>query len=339
MAKFEAELRSLAGGSLPHVDPDAACQLVLETLAIPTWPQLPKRSFLENMYVQFSEGFPGVVIADEQFYVNRDDDLDAGLERLYVAYLTDRVEHAAIGPHYAAGLHRFLDLNLHRVPAVKGQVTGPLSWSLMVVDEKRVPIMEDDVLTEAISKHLRLKAAWMERELRKLAPQTIIMVDEPYLGTLDSDSMSLSRAQAALLLEEVFAGIDGLKGIHCCGSPDWSMVLPASADIISMDAYDYPGSLAEHVEAVDAFLQRGGIIAWGIVPADDRALGEDLDSLVDRFHAAIETLVVRGLKREDLLAAALIMPACGLGSLPLATAERVLYLTHDLSNALRERYA
>jgi methionine synthase II (cobalamin-independent) len=339
MAKFQAELRSLAGGSLPHVDPDAACQVVLDTLAIPTWPQLPKRSFLENMYVQFSEGFPGVAVADEQLYINRDDDLDAGLERLYVAYLTDDLEYAAISPHYAAGLHRFLALNLHRVPAVKGQVTGPLSWSLMVVDEKRVPIIDDDVLTEAISKHLRLKAAWMERELRKLSPQTIILLDEPYLGSLDSDSMSLSRAQATLLLQEVFAGIEGLKGIHCCGSPDWSMILSANGDIVSLDAYDHPGGLAEHVEAVDTFLKRGGMIAWGIVPADDRALQENVESLVDRFHAAIETLVVRGLHQDDLLAAALVMPSCGLGSLPLVTAERVLALTRDLSNALRERYA
>lgn len=339
MAKFQAELRSLAGGSLPHVDPDAACQLVVDTLSIPTWPQLPKRSFLENMYVQFSEGFPGVVVADNQLYVNREDDLDAGLERLYVAYLMDDVDYAAISPEYAAGLHRFLAWNMHRVPAVKGQVTGPLSWSLMVVDEKRAPIMEDDVLTEAISKHLRLKAAWMERELRKLSSQTIILVDEPYLSSRDSDSMTVSRAQATLLLQEVFAGIEGLKGIHCCGLPDWSMILPAGGDILSLDAYDYPESLAEHAEAVDEFVKRGGMISWGIVPADDRALEENVESLVERFHAAIETLVLRGLHQDDLLAAALIMPSCGCGSLPLETAERVLTLTRELSNALRERHA
>jgi methionine synthase II (cobalamin-independent) len=339
MAKFKAELRSLAGGSLPHVDPEAACHLVMETLAIPTWPQLPKRSFLENMYVQFSEGFPGVVVADEQLYIKREDDLDAGLEQLYVAYLTDDLEYAAISPQYAAGLHRFLSLNLHRVPAVKGQVTGPLSWSLMVVDEKRTPIIEDDVLTEAVSKHLRLKAAWMERELRKLSSQTIILLDEPYLGSLDSDSMSLSRSQATMLLQEVFAGIEGLKGIHCCGLPDWSMILPANGDVLSMDAYDYPDSLTAHAEALDAFLKRGGMIGWGMVPADDRVLEEDLESLIDRFHAAVEGLVSRGFHRDDLLAAALIMPSCGLGSLSLDTAERVLALTHDLSGALRERHA
>ena len=28
--------------------------------AIPCWPQLPKRSYRENMYVQYAEGFPGI---------------------------------------------------------------------------------------------------------------------------------------------------------------------------------------------------------------------------------------------------------------------------------------
>jgi hypothetical protein len=69
---FRPELRSLAAGSLPHTDPKDACQTVLETVDIPTWPQLPRRSFLENMYVQFSERFPGVVIADEHIYVDQE---------------------------------------------------------------------------------------------------------------------------------------------------------------------------------------------------------------------------------------------------------------------------
>ncbi len=50
-------------GSMPHTDPAAACSLVTRFLKdIPAWPQLPNRSFLENMYVQYSQGFPGVVV-------------------------------------------------------------------------------------------------------------------------------------------------------------------------------------------------------------------------------------------------------------------------------------
>jgi len=80
------------------------------------------------MYVQFSECFPGVVLADERIYVDRTRDLDPQLEQLYLAYLGDDLAYATIHPEYAAGLHRFLRLDVGRPPAVKGQVTGPVSW-------------------------------------------------------------------------------------------------------------------------------------------------------------------------------------------------------------------
>ncbi len=196
MDKIDLSLRTLGGGSLPHTDPDAACRLVLDTLDIPTWPQLPRRSFRENMYVQFSERFPGVVLADERIYVDRSQDLDPQLEQLYLAYLGDDLAYGTISHEYAAGLHRFLHLDVGRPPAVKGQVTGPVSWGLTVVDQDRRPVLYDDVLADAVAKHLRLKAAWMERELRRLSPQTIIFIDEPYMSSFGSAYISLERDQA-----------------------------------------------------------------------------------------------------------------------------------------------
>lgn len=339
MSKFRAELRSLAAGSMPHTEPSQACMLLLECLDIPTWPQLPKRSFLENMYVQFSEGFPGLVVTDERVYVDRGHDFDPELERLYVAYLMEDLEFAAVGADHAAGLHHFLGLDWGGQPVVKGQVTGPVSWGLMVADQARTPVLYDDVLAEAIAKHLRLKATWMERELRKLAPQTLVFVDEPYMSSFGSAFVSLSREQVITLWEEVFAGIEGLVGVHCCGNTDWSLLLSTSVNILSLDAYEYAESLALYPDEVKAFLARGGIIAWGIVPASDQALEETVDSLAERFHGALGLLTAKGLSQDDLLASALITPSCGCGSLTVETAERVIQLTGQLSTALRERYA
>jgi hypothetical protein len=339
MSGFKAELRSLAAGSLPYTEPVAASKLVLDTLDIPTWPQLPRRSFLENMYVQFSEKFPGTVVANERIYVDRDRDLDPELEQLYVAYLTNDLDYAAISADYAAGLHHFLGIDLGQLSVMKGQVTGPVSWGLTVTDQNRKPILYDDILAEAIAKHLCLKAAWMEQELRKLSPQTIVFVDEPYMSSFGSAFVSLSRDQAETLMEEVFAGIQGLKGVHCCGNTDWSLLLSTSVDILNLDAYGYAEALALYPDEVGSFLQRGGIIAWGIVPASDQVHEETVDSLSDRFHQAVGLLVDKGLHQDDLLASALIMPSCGCGSLAIETAERVFQLTREVSKALQERYA
>lgn len=338
MSGLKAELRSLAAGSLPHADPAAASQLILNTLDIPTWPQLPRRSFLENMYAQFSERFPGMVVGKERIYVDHDRDLDPELEQLYVAYLMNDLSHAAISPEYAAGLHHFLDLNLDKLPVVKGQVTGPVSWGLMVSDQDRKPVVYDDVLAEAVANHLRLKATWMETELLKLSLQTIVFVDEPYMSSFGSAFMALNRDQVIFLLEEVFAGIQGLKGVHCCGNTDWSLLLSTSVNILNLDAYDYAEALALYPDEVSAFLGRGGIIAWGIVPASDQALDETVESLVDRFHEVLGLFTAKGIDQDDLLAAALIMPSCGCGSLAVETAEQVLTLTGEVAKALQERY-
>lgn len=339
MDKVNLSLYSLGGGSLPHTDPVAACRLVLDTLDIPTWPQLPQRSFRENMYIQFSERFPGVVLADERIYVDRTQDLDPQLEQLYLAYLGDDLSYGVINPEYAAGLHRFLRLDTGRRPAVKGQVTGPVSWGLTVVDQDRRPVLYDDILADAVAKHLRLKAAWMERELRRLSPQTIIFIDEPYMSSFGSAYISLERDQAIGLISEVLAGIQGLKGVHCCGNTDWSLLMDTPIDILHLDAYDYAESLSLYPDQVQAFLARGGLIGWGVVPASDRVWEETTAGLVRRFEEALALLVAKGLHRDDLLAAALVSPSCGCGSLKVDTAERVLRLTAELSTALKERFA
>ena len=339
MDKTNFSLRTLGGGSLPHTDPDAACRLVLNALDIPTWPQLPQRSFRENMYIQFSECFPGVILADERIYVDCTRDLDQQLEQLYLAYLNDDLAYGAISPEYAAGLHRFLRLDVGLPPAVKGQVTGPVSWGLTVVDQDRRPVLYDDILADAVAKHLRLKAAWMERELRRLSPQTIIFIDEPYMSSFGSAYISLERDQVVELLSEVLAGIRGLKGVHCCGNTDWSLLMDTPIDILHLDAYDYAESLSLYPEQVAAFLARGGLIGWGVVPASDRVWEETVAGLVRRFEEALALLVAKGLHRDDLLAAALVSPSCGCGSLKVDTAERVMRLTAELSKALRERYA
>jgi len=342
MSEFELNLLPTAVGSLPHEEPKEACELVMKYLPqIPAWPQLPKRTFLENMYAQFSEGFPGIVLEDERIYVDRGRDLDPGLERLYVAYLENDVDYGATSPEYAAGLPQLITSLVPRpssLVAIKGQVTGPISWGLTVVDQNRRPVLYDEVLADAVAKHLRLKAAWQERELRKIAPTTIIFVDEPYLCAFGSAFVSLSREQVVQYLEEVFAGIEGIKGTHCCGNTDWSIVLSTSLDILNFDAYSYAESLSLYPDDVKAFLKRGGVIAWGIVPNDEKVMDETVESLVRRLHDAMSLLVEKGVPLDDMINAALITPSCGLRSLSIEAAERALELTAAVSAAMRERY-
>ena len=137
MPGIEFGCRPMAIGSMPHTEPAEACVQILKYLKeIPCWPQLPRRSFNENMYAQFSQGFPGITVTGDRVYVDRAQDLDEPLEKLYVAYLEDGVDKYPVSPDYAAGLHAFLALNNLSPIAVKGQVTGPVSWGLTITDNE-----------------------------------------------------------------------------------------------------------------------------------------------------------------------------------------------------------
>jgi len=343
MTKGGFELNGLATviGSMPHVEPREACSLVLTNISeIPAWPQLPRKSFLENMYVQFSEGFPGAIVEGERIWVDRSKDLSRPLEQLYTAYLENNIEYGAISARYAAGFHAFLKKGKQKGrKAVKGQVTGPISFGLSVTDQNRRPLLYDEVLADAIAKHLRLKAAWQEKMLKSMCPKTIISVDEPYLSSLGSAFVSFPREQVVTLLEEVLGGISGLKAIHCCGNTDWSVVLQTSLDILSFDAYNYAETLALYPDEVKNFLNRGGVIAWGIVPNDEQTLAKETEaSIRDRLEEAMSLLSKKGISYDTIKSQCLITPSCGLGPISTKAAARALELTAAVSADFRKRH-
>jgi methionine synthase II (cobalamin-independent) len=327
-------------GSMPHVDAGDACSVIMKYLPdIPFWPQLPHRSAKENMVVQFSEGFPGVVAEANRIHIKPPADFESQVEQIYVDYEKDDSSRYGVSSEYAAGLHAFLS-SAEGNKMVKGQVTGPITWGLAVTRQDGLGLLYDDTLAEAIARFLRLKASWQENVLKGISPGTIVFVDEPYLVSLGSVFTPIPEEKVPGLLEEVFKGIEGMKGLHCCGNTNWSVVLETSLDILSFDAYNYASSLSTHSDKVKAFLERGGCIAWGIVPNDEEVLREEsLPGLRDRLEDAMAPFTRDGVKFRQIIAQGLITPSCGLNVLSLEGARRALELTAELSADLRSRYA
>ena len=328
-------------GSMPHTDPAEACAQVTRFLKdLPAWPQLSKRSFLESMYVQFSQGFPGLSLANEKVTVDRTRDLDKPLEEFYAAYLANDVDKYPISVACAAGLHRFVALTGLSPKAVKGQIVGPISWGLCVTDNEGKAVLYEDTLADAGAKLLRLKAAWQERELKKISANTIIFVDEPSMASFGSAFFNISKEKVVSLLEEVLGGISGLKGLHCCGNTDWSVLMGTSLDIVSFDAYSYAQSLALYPVEVTKLLGKGGCIAWGIVPNEEESLAkETVASLQDRLEEAMAPFTRKGIAFKQLLKQSLLTPCCGLERLKTPEGSgRALELLAALSRRIRSRY-
>jgi len=65
MQKFNFMITGI--GSMPFLDVDETCLLIKENFPdMPFWPQLVKRSFYEDMIIQFSEGIPFLKVFEEK---------------------------------------------------------------------------------------------------------------------------------------------------------------------------------------------------------------------------------------------------------------------------------
>jgi hypothetical protein len=336
---------AMAVGSVPYVDPAEALRLILErTPEIPAWPQLPRRSYLENMYVQFTEGLPGMVVDEPglRAYVQ----LDAAAEEIgpFLEKLDGGDPAAfAVSPSYAAALPmlgRALTSIEMPPPFVKGQITGPVSFGLSVPFEDRRAILYDDTFRDIATKLLSAKARWQADLLALWAPASVplIMVDEPSLTQAGSAFVSIPEAIAFPALEECLGAIDCLTGIHVCGGTDWGRVIGLPLDVLNFDAADHLDSLLSHADAVAGFLTEGGMLAWGAVPNDERAFTLTAEVVGGRMIDAAGALArLAGSEVDTVLAASFVSPACGTGSLPVEVAERCFALAAETSCWLRAR--
>ena len=343
MDSWEPRLTATAIGSLPYRDAGEACDMTLTHLAeAPAWPQLPRRNFRENMYAQYSEGLPGVVIDEgrRKVFCDTTRDLLADMEKIFQAFLDEDVSAVRIGEEYASGLYRMADklAKEERIyPLLKGQVTGPVSFGLTVLDEKNRPILYNDQLAEAMMRLLNLKARWMEGFLRKTgkAREVLIFFDEPYLVSVGSALVSVSRERVVESLRLCAGGLTCLTGAHCCGNTDWTLLFEAGVRVVSFDAYGYIESLALYPEGLSRFLEEGGVLAWGLVPNNARVDEETADSLARRFEEGIATLAARGVDPDLLLDRAMVTPSCGLEGVSEEQAGRAYRMTSELSGLLR----
>ncbi len=336
-------------GSVPHREAAEVVDFVLDNfLEIPFWPQLPQRSFKENMYVQYSEGLPGFTLNEEeqQVLVDLSSDWLGKLESFYQAYLNGDTDFFSVSKDYAAGFFEFLERikNKEDKPLfLKGQVTGPVSFGLTVTDQNKKPIIYEETLKDALVKLLAQKGAWQEKKIKEASPssETIIFYDEPYLASFGSAYVKLEREEVEGFFSEIRRSISGRLGVHCCGNTDWGLLLNSEIDILSFDAYSYSERFLLYRKEIARFLKRGGFIAWGIVPTltpePNLVLTETAESLANRLLLLVDDLLQAGIDREQIISQSLITPNCGTGGMEIVLAEKALKMAVETSNFIREK--
>jgi methionine synthase II (cobalamin-independent) len=332
-------------GSVPSMDVRGACLNILKKLPeIPFWPQLVKRSFREDMNIQFSEGLPLLEIKEERRALAiSHDEIESGLVQFYEHFLADDIDYFAISREYAPGLYEILDLinqNPERYgPYIKGQTVGPVTFSAGITGIDNKPLLSNPHLLEAFTKGLAIKALWQVRELDKSGKNSIIFLDEPYLAGFGSAFSSIQRHEVIKLLKDVIDYLrersNALIGIHCCGNTDWSMIMESSPDIVSFDAFKFMEYFLLYPEDILRFIKAGGCIAWGIVPTFDFTGEESVEVLYSILDKGLNRVYEFGLDPETVTKRSIITPQCGMGTMESPYSDRALELLSMLSEKMR----
>jgi hypothetical protein len=344
-------------GSLPHLDAAAAVDLVRRYCpAIPHWPQLPranKREYFTYQNLQLLLDL-GLLQIEGDRHALFDCDAPEWPERVaefYGIYLEaaegsqQALDRLAFSPGAADGWDRFCDDLAARgyggARFLKGQVAGLLTAGFEITDPGGRPAYYNPQLRDVLLKQLSLQAAWQARSLGRFGLPALIFMDDPVIYSCGmSDRIGVSREEVLTELNEFASFVrsaGGLVGVHSCADLDWSLLLEAELDIISFDAYQFASSFVLFPELIRSFLERGGVVAWGLIPTfhggGEALAGENLASLQGRTGRLLQELERRAVDLRLLQSQSLVTPACGTAILSEPEAVRVYELTAGLATA------
>jgi methionine synthase II (cobalamin-independent) len=334
-------------GSVPYEDIDTTCRQICRWLPfMPFWPQFVRRSHLEDMIIQYSEGLPLLTVnaEDRSLSISRSETRETQLVSFYERFFAQDMESFAVSRKVAPGLYTLLELmeadTRDQGPYVKGQTVGPVTFAAGVKGPEGKPILYDPELSEAMTKGLAIKALWQVRKLEGSGKRPVIFLDEPYLSGFGSAFSPVQRHEVIDMLRMVIDYLrengDVLIGLHCCGNTDWAMVLETGPDIVNFDAVEFMDHFLLYKEDVVRFIQGGGIIAWGIIPTAGFTGEESVDGLFSKLKKGFMVVREWGLNPDQVARQSLLTPACGMGTMAQDAATTAMNLLSRLSERCRE---
>ena len=275
------------------------------------------------MIAQAARGIPGVdVLPNGALRVDLDG-LDPG------APMTPSFNGASHG-----GLLAFLAAASGRTEPVKLQLTGPITLGMALADAGIPPRLAFSIAAAAV----RAEGAALVELARRRLPDAplLVFLDEPGLVRAVERALPIESEAAVDLLSSALAAFenDAVTGVHCCGDTDWRLVTAAGPTELSLpvDLASVPRSGA----VINAHLDRGGWIAWGVVPTDE-PLGTDADRLWRRLGSVWSELAQAGCDPVQLRTQALVTPACGLAGHGVSQAALALRLAARVATRVTDQ--
>lgn len=329
-----------AMGILPHKNLEEALSLAM-SLDVPFWPQIPRMSYYEDMYVQSSEKLPGIHVDTEKHSITlTTDKFYEDLPRYFEE--CDTHGYYQLSEKYSVAFDAFLAKDLSSYKCIRGQSVGPISFGLKITDENKKPIAYNDEIREFVFDFLAEKCNAQYCQLKEKNDHALVWMDEPGLQMLFASFTGYTAERAAADYRVYLEKLEGPKGIHLCGNPDWSFLLSAvDIDILSMDCYSVGHIFTRYKEEVVNFLKRGSIISWGITPTLTEELTlESFTSLAAKLEEMFVYVSNQGIAMDELLDRAWLAPSrcCLVNPDRAKIVEASFKLLKELGDHFKEKY-
>lgn len=330
MFSTASPLRSTTLGSLPHSSPAEGLGFLHRfPTTLPTWPQLPNRHALEMLGRGLLSIIPGVLSteAGERLLETNPalllTDWDAD------AYRAREAEEAysRIAQGYRAFREHLRTLPPQQLPpAVKCPLPGPVTLAALLELPEGVPASGDPVTCHRLGRLTAALGAAMVRELQSLGVGTVhVWLDEPAWPLALEDSGALAPLWRGILFDtlETVREAGAITGIHCCADTDFGTFAGLGLQVLSFDAAQYLPRFLSALPALQADLDKGMEIAWGIIHTLEPPASDELPDLISQWRDAL-ALTWPDLTEAERYARSYVTPSCGLGALTVGQATAVM---------------
>ncbi len=309
-------------GGLPHRDADEAAAFSLREMELPAIPYLPRRSPAEGAVAQAMIGMQGITVGQYGSISVHPDQIDP------LAPVRTDIQNDAF-----VGFRTFLDAAKGRQGWVKWQFIGPVTFGMALM-RAGVPMSE---AFESAVRCVRSKVEHLIQVVDKALPgcQQLVFIEEADLSELMNPGFPIAPDTAIDLVSGALAAIetDAVAGLHVCGLADIPTQLAAGPAVLSLPVRP---EVADSAGYLIRFMERGGYVAWGVVPTSGPILASAERPWRNLTQLWCE-LVQRGADPSMLRRQSIITPECGLSSHSPVVAERVHRIAADVSRRARDQ--
>lgn len=307
---------------------------------------LPNMSLEDNIQNRTFKNTPGIIYNDSKISFNiGTQEYSKAMSLLNKAYNLPTPENLEPFAFNSIFLEKYFQIiNKFQCPNACINILGPFTVSLILKSAAREQILADKSYRKLFVQSICVKALWVMEKMKQYCSDTVpvVILEEPEFykfGKLKNEYGEDSGNIGMNLFERV---IDKLKshgaivGVQCMDKCDWSIPIRAGVDLISYDAYNNPNNLAIIPDILTKFLQRGGMINWGIVPtlSDSMVKGLSVDYLHQRLLTTFDGVILSGVPADLLYNSALVSLNGDINHLTVMFAEKAAMLATQLGSRL-----